>query len=150
MKYGISRAVLDQILAHAAENPAVEVCGLLLGEGRTILSALPAANVAATPASRFELDPVALLAVHKAQRGGGPEMLGHYHSHPNGVACPSPRDAEAAISGTLWMIVARHEAHLYESVDIGPVAGRFRACGLEIGPGRVAQASLPRHKGRDS
>ena len=34
-------------------------------------------------------------------------MIGHYHSHPSGVAAPSPTDAAcAAPDGTLWLIVA--------------------------------------------
>lgn len=67
----------------------------------------PCENIAANPADTFEIDPAALIAAHKAQRAGGPRLIGCYHSHPNGVGEPSARDGESAWgSDTLWLIVA--------------------------------------------
>jgi len=132
MKCGISRAVLDQIFAHAAASPDEEVCGLLFGTAARIDAAEPVANVAPEKARRFELDPARLLAAHKVARSGGPAMVGHYHSHPGGRAEPSRFDAEEAVTGSLWLIVAGPEAGLFEAVDEGPVHRRFRQCELEI------------------
>lgn len=134
MKCGISRAVLDQIFAHAATTPDEEVCGLLFGVLGRIERAVPAANVAAERARRFEIDPAALLAAHKAARTGGPLMIGHYHSHPGGTPVPSRFDAAEAVSGSLWLIVADGKAGLFEAVDEGGVHQRFRQCELEIAP----------------
>jgi proteasome lid subunit RPN8/RPN11 len=78
---------------------------LLLGQGDRIARVVPCANVAAEPWHRFEIDPAALIAAHRAARGGGAAVIGHYHSHPTGLAEPSPRDAaDAAPDGSIWLI----------------------------------------------
>ena len=40
-------------------------------------------------------------------------MIGHYHSHPNGSAEPSPRDLAAAEPGRLWLIIGGGVARLW-------------------------------------
>ncbi|GAA0671837.1 proteasome lid subunit RPN8/RPN11 [Sphingomonas insulae] len=126
MTVTIASELVGQILEEAAASPAVEICGLLLGEGDRITRALPCRNVATDPARRFEIDPAALIAAHRAARGGGPRIVGHYHSHPGGVAVPSARDAaEAAADGTLWLIAAGGVLRGWRAVADGPVEGRF-------------------------
>jgi proteasome lid subunit RPN8/RPN11 len=112
MKVGISRALVEQIMSFAAAE-AHEVCGLLLGTDR-IEAILPAANVAPDPARHFELDPAVLIAAHRAARTGGLPILGHYHSHPSGVAAPSATDAACARpDGSLWLIVGGDDVRLW-------------------------------------
>ena len=62
------------------------------------------------PARHFEIDPAALFAAHRAARDGGLELLGYYHSHPEGHPVPSATDCEHA-SGDhrVWAIVASGE-----------------------------------------
>lgn len=68
------------------------------------------ANVAKNPASNFEIDPAALFAAIRAERDGGDQIIGHYHSHPAGSTEPSARDAEMALDiGRIWLIVAGGE-----------------------------------------
>ncbi len=99
-------AIAAMLNAAAAANP-LECCGLLLGHGTRIETAVPAPNVAPDPARHFEIDPAALLAAHKAARTGGPQVLGYFHSHPNGLTRPSATDAaSAAHDGRIWAIVA--------------------------------------------
>lgn len=115
----------DDLRAAAAASDD-EVCGLLLGRDGRVEQALACRNVAATPATRFELDPAALLAAHRAARGGGLAVLGHYHSHPSGDATPSPRDgADAAPDNSLWLIVARDVVTAWRAVANGALHGRF-------------------------
>jgi len=103
----IASAALAAIRRHAAAHPRAEICGLLLGVDGRIDEARPARNVAASPADSFEVDPAALFAALRAERAGGPALIGHYHSHPAGPARPSARDAAAAAGdGKLWLIVA--------------------------------------------
>ena len=122
----VSTDLLRLIRAEAAASPEVEVCGLLLGRDGRVEEARPCRNVAADPARRFEIDPAALLAAHRAARAGGPAILGCYHSHPSGHAQPSARDAAAAEpNGWLWLIVAGEELRGWRAVDGGTVWGRF-------------------------
>jgi proteasome lid subunit RPN8/RPN11 len=85
-----------------------EACGLLLGTEARIETVAPTANVASDPAHHFEIDPAALIAAHRAARDGcGPQVVGYFHSHPNGLARPSATDdASAARDGRIWAIVA--------------------------------------------
>ena len=106
MKAEISRTVLDAIRKHAAAEPDREVCGLLFGTERRVDGVMAAENVAADPERRFEIDPAALFAAIRAERAGGPKLVGYYHSHPKGPAAPSDTDrASAAPDGKLWLIV---------------------------------------------
>ncbi len=137
MGVGISRALLAAILADCAVDPAVERCGLLFGTDAAIAAVRPCANVAAAPARRFELDPAALIAALRAERAGGPRLVGHYHSHPDGQAMPSATDAAAAApDGRLWLIVAGGGVRAWRSVtdrqDGALRHGRFAAVDLVV------------------
>lgn len=120
MKVAISRAAMNAIRAHAGADPAREVCGLLLGAPGRVEDARPTANVAPEPACHFEIDPAALFAAIRAERGGGPALIGYYHSHPSGVAEPSARDAaDAAGDGKLWLIVGGDTVRAWRSGAAG-------------------------------
>lgn len=105
MRIAIAAALLERLRAEAAAAPEREICGLLFGSLDRIEAVQPAANIAADPSAWFEVDPAALFAAHRAERAGGPVLIGHYHSHPNGRADPSPRDLAAAEPGRLWLII---------------------------------------------
>jgi desampylase len=106
MKLRISRALQMQMLAEAAASPDVEVCGLLFGAGDAVSAIQPCTNVAPNPARQFEIDPAALIAAHKAERAGGPRLIGCYHSHPNDVLTLSPDDLASATEGQIWLLIA--------------------------------------------
>lgn len=132
MAIAISRMLLDQIQAIAAADRA-EVCGLLLGATGRIEAIAPAANVAPDPARHFELDPAALIAAHRAARAGGAQIIGHYHSHPSGVAAPSATDAAcAAADGSLWLIIAGGDARLWVAQGDGAGGVRFAPATLRV------------------
>jgi desampylase len=126
MTVRISRALLQRILAHAAETPGEEICGLLFGEPDRVAAIEPAANVAPDPSRHFEVDPARLFAAIRAERAGGPCLVGHYHSHPSGACSPSATDAQAAVEpGRLWLIVAGGEAAAWRERPGGSVQGAF-------------------------
>lgn len=128
MTFRIATDLVDAIVAEAAATPEIEVCGLLLGRGRTVEEARRCRNVADDPSCRFEIDPAALLAAHRQARAGGLPILGCYHSHPSGLAEPSARDAAAAVpNGWLWLIVAGREVRGWRAVEAGHRRGRFDA-----------------------
>lgn len=112
MKLQISSHLQQQLLDHAAGDPAHEVCGLLLGaavaaDAARVTALVPAVNVAADPHRRFEIDPATLLATHRQARSSGDRIIGHWHSHPDGRLAPSRRDAARATdNGQIWLIIA--------------------------------------------
>lgn len=107
MHLDIHEHVLADLMQAARDAYPCEACGLLFGTGSEIQTAVPTANVAADPARHFEIDPAALIAATRAARQGGPQVVGYFHSHPNGLARPSATDAaSAARDGKVWVIVA--------------------------------------------
>lgn len=104
----ISRATIDDIVAHARESAPGECCGLLLGQDDdAIVQSVRAANIAADPTRRFEIDPQDHIDARRAARGRGLAVLGFYHSHPRSSAEPSPTDlAEATYPDHLYLIVS--------------------------------------------
>ncbi|MDG5750062.1 M67 family metallopeptidase [Qipengyuania sp. XHP0211] len=120
MTVDISSALLDQLLAEAEASHPNECCGILLGEGERIGAILPAANVHPDPATHFEIDPQTLIDAHRAGRLGGPQIVGYYHSHPNGGADPSATDAAMAPGdGMVCAIVAAGRIAFWRSGDAG-------------------------------
>lgn len=120
----ISPALLDELVAHALEDPANEVCGVVAvadpgsraepdaggGEGAGDASAravrvLRANNRYASPL-RFEIEPQELLALSNACEELG-ELGAIYHSHVRSAPYPSQTDINFAANwpGVEWVIV---------------------------------------------
>ncbi len=108
MTLQVASELCDALVAKAAAAHPRECCGLLFGgarEGR-IDAIAPAENIHPNPEAHFEIDPQALIDAHRAAREGGPELIGYYHSHPDGNARPSATDAAmSAGDGMIWAIV---------------------------------------------
>lgn len=107
----LSANLQAQILAEARAVLPNECCGLMEGvrEQDTIrVTALhPTANLSPDPLSGFEINPAAHFHLLRTLRGTGREIVGCYHSHPNGRAEPSPRDrANGCEGGFVWVIIA--------------------------------------------
>jgi proteasome lid subunit RPN8/RPN11 len=115
MAVTLTSSVLKLMLAHARRAHPMECCGLLTGAAPDrIDTALPARNIAPDPARHFEIDPQALIDAHRAERQGGLQLLGYYHSHPTGLAQPSATDrAQASGDGRLWAIIGGSEVTLW-------------------------------------
>ncbi len=126
MKIAIASTALTTIVDHAAAVLPEEACGIVTGDAATIRLALPTANVAATPHTAFEIDPTVLLRVHRDARAGGGQVIGWYHSHPDGVGEPSLRDAARAVEdGKLWLIVADGSVSAWRVAARAALHGRF-------------------------
>lgn len=83
-------------LSREAAEPAREYCGLLAGGAGVITHVFPARNAAPNPATAYEIAPIDVFRIVREMREAGLELLGIYHSHPNGKNQPSPRDIESA------------------------------------------------------
>ncbi len=126
----IQRRLYERLIEEARAAFPHECCGLLLGRFGRIQTLQTTSNVHPTPATHFEIDPAALITAHKAEREGGPRILGYYHSHPNGRAEPSPTDrASAARDGKVWAIVAGTQIRFFRDGEDG-----FEALSYEVAP----------------
>jgi proteasome lid subunit RPN8/RPN11 len=87
-----------------------ECCGLIEGlykEGVARATALHPTRNLSSDVDRFEIDPAEQFRLMRNARERSAEIIGCYHSHPNGRAEPSPRDVDSAgEEGFLWLIAA--------------------------------------------
>jgi proteasome lid subunit RPN8/RPN11 len=107
----LAPALQANLLAVARTAVPNETCGLLEGmrEGIvvTVTAIHPAANIAGNPRDSFAIDPAFHFSLQRALRGTGREVLGCFHSHPDGQAVPSRRDRDnGCADGFVWIIIA--------------------------------------------
>lgn len=94
-----------------------EACGLLVGEDDNgtlrVARLVPADNVASDPLRGFEIDPATRFRLHRELAGGGERLVGHWHSHPTGVAEPSATDRAMQYEPELcWLICGVSETEI--------------------------------------
>jgi proteasome lid subunit RPN8/RPN11 len=120
MALHLSSSDWRQLLHWAEMAGDHECCGILRGEGDRVSALELAQNVAADPTRHFEIDPAALFSAAKDVRSGGIPVLGFFHSHPNGMAVPSPTDiAQAAPDKYIWLIIAAGAITAWQPVVVG-------------------------------
>jgi proteasome lid subunit RPN8/RPN11 len=88
--------VLSGLVGLSQSASGQECCGLLAGQEGAITRIFAANNVASDPAKNYEIAPQELFRLMREIRAANLELLGIYHSHPNGKNEPSPRDIELA------------------------------------------------------
>lgn len=104
----IQRRHIDSLLAAVAGSTA-EICGVLIGRRApqvVVRGIVPGRNLHGQPQQHFLLDAQTLLLADAQARAAGDEILGFYHSHPNGSALPSPHDRRDAWPGYVYLIIA--------------------------------------------
>jgi [CysO sulfur-carrier protein]-S-L-cysteine hydrolase len=108
----IARALLDDLLAHALEDPANEVCGVVAVDcdpstpSRQAVRVHRAVNVHASPL-KFEIDPKELLDLYQRIEFEDGDLGAIYHSHVRSAPYPSQTDVNFAAHwpGVEWIIV---------------------------------------------
>jgi proteasome lid subunit RPN8/RPN11 len=107
----ISRALYDQIVAHAHADPN-EVCGMVAGRDGEATRLLPVRNVHENPGRAYQMDPNEQFRAQESIDAAGEELLAIYHSHPPVGAYFSEEDMKQAYfgdqlawPGTLYIVV---------------------------------------------
>jgi proteasome lid subunit RPN8/RPN11 len=127
----LAEALITQMTQHALLAYPEECCGFLvgtIGSPKMIERIVPTANAVRTQrAARFEIDPLAWLAVDQAAADEGMEVVGFYHSHPDCAARPSRIDVERAWPVYSYAIVdvRRHRTRGVRSWVLDANAERF-------------------------
>ncbi|HUO08015.1 MAG TPA: M67 family metallopeptidase [Phycisphaerae bacterium] len=107
----IADELRQQMRACASAEYPRECCGILVGrvdgEDVDVVQVIAASNVAegARLRDRYTIEPLAIVRADRAARGGGMEIVGYYHSHPDHPAVPSKTDRELAWEGYVYVIV---------------------------------------------
>jgi proteasome lid subunit RPN8/RPN11 len=89
---------------HVSRRLPQEACGMLAGKNDRVELTLGIRNAERSPV-RFRMDPRAQWRAFQRIEAAGLDLVGIYHSHPNGPDHPSPTDiAEAAypVAQVIW------------------------------------------------
>ncbi len=102
----ISRALLDEMVAHARRDAPNECCGMIAMREDQAVAIHEATNVAASPL-RFEVDGREIIEAQDAFEDEGAELGAIYHSHTRSEPYPSQTDVNFAAGwpGVEWLIV---------------------------------------------
>lgn len=121
------RLMEEEVSRHAPE----EACGLLAGRDGRAWAALPVTNALHSPV-RFSMDPREQLRAMTWIEEQGLELVGIYHSHPQGPPAPSATDlAEDAYPGVLYVIWFR-SGQGWQARAFAIDAGAVQEVGLRI------------------
>jgi len=110
MTLQLAPALRDRIREHLTAAYPEEGCGFLLGTdggAREVRQVVGARNTSAERHSHhFTIAPEEFLAADRHARQSGLDVLGFFHSHPDGVARPSSTDVEDAWPWYSYVIVS--------------------------------------------
>lgn len=128
-----SYEALGSIFEQVKYFTRVEAGGLLAGRGNVVLYNLAIDNAAADQACEFAIALKQMADLMDWIAEEGVELIGSYHSHPNGNAQMSSADAAMARSTGMLLIVAPGSPWQWRLWD--PVAGG--EVGFAIAPPRA-------------
>ncbi len=108
----ISRALLDDVIAHAREEYDAECCGMIAyaqsePSGETVATRVHRAKNVFASRKRFEIDGKEVLRTIDEFEDAGSELGAIYHSHTHTAPYPSQTDINFAANwpGLEWVIV---------------------------------------------
>jgi len=130
----------ERMLRQATAEAPLECCGLLAGKEEQVQRLFPMRNAAHSPV-RFTLDPQEQFDIFNAMEERGLELLGIYHSHPNGPASPSRTDIAEAAYPVVNLILSPVQAPAETPRQV-PAAGQWQVRGFWIEAGRVVEVPL--------
>jgi proteasome lid subunit RPN8/RPN11 len=101
----ISRALLDEIVAHARADAPNECCGMIAARDGAAVAVHRARNAAASPL-RYEMDGMEQYRIQTAIEDAGLDLGAIYHSHTRSAPEPSQTDINLAFyPEALYVIV---------------------------------------------
>ena len=127
-KLVLTRKDWQRMRRHVSRCLPLEACGLLAGKKGRVESTHGIPNAERSPV-RFRMEPRAQWRAFQRMEADGLELVGIYHSHPNGPETPSPTD----IAENLYPVVQI----IWYRVD-----GRWRGGGFRIEGGRATEITL--------
>jgi proteasome lid subunit RPN8/RPN11 len=125
----ISRALLDEIVAHARADAPNECCGMIAAQDGAAVAVHRARNAAASPL-RYEMDGMEQYKIQTAIEDAGLELGAIYHSHTRSAPEPSQTDINLAF----------YPEALYVIVGVADAEPDIRA--WRIVDGQVSEATL--------
>ena len=103
----LPRPLVNKILAHAQQNPEIEVCGLIGNSSSNKKNYYPIDNIADNPSCRFLMDAPQQISAIKKMRDKQQQLFAIVHSHPSTNATPSQLDIdESSYKDVFYIIIS--------------------------------------------
>ena len=107
MPLRLPRPLVNKILAHAQQNPEIEVCGLIGNSSSNKKNYYPIDNIADNPSCRFLMDAPQQISAIKKMRDKQQQLFAIVHSHPSTNATPSQLDIdESSYKDVFYIIIS--------------------------------------------
>lgn len=90
----LPRPLINKVLAHAQQNPDIEVCGLIGADEHSAKDYYAINNIADDPRYHFLMDAPQQISAMKEMRDRQQQLLAIVHSHPEAAARPSQLDID--------------------------------------------------------
>jgi proteasome lid subunit RPN8/RPN11 len=126
----LTREQWERMQAHVEAAAPLEACGMLAGKDGRVSEVLPVTNQLQSPA-RFRMDAIEQVQAFDRFDREGLELLGIFHSHPNGPEYPSVTDIEEAAYAVVYIIWSRTQGN-WTARGFGIVDGQAREVNLEL------------------
>jgi proteasome lid subunit RPN8/RPN11 len=127
-KLTLTRKTWQAMRRHVSRNAPKEACGLLGGIHERVEWSQGIPNIEQSPL-RYRMEPGAQWRAFQRMEANGLEMVGIYHSHPNGPDHPSRTDITANMYPVAHIIWYREN-------------GRWLARGFRIENGEAVEIAL--------
>jgi proteasome lid subunit RPN8/RPN11 len=128
----ISRALLDEVIAHARAEAPNECVGMVASRDGEAVAVHRAANKAASPL-RYEIDGMEQYRIQSAIEDAGLELGAIYHSHTRSAPEPSQTDINLAFyPEALYVIVGLKDAEAADVRAWNIVDGKVSEAQLEV------------------
>src|SRR5699024_5574310 len=95
----IDSSCLERLMALAQAAYPEAGCGVLLGSEQRVRQVWSLTNIAAQARDRYEIDPLEYLAAERRADRENLQIMGIWHSHPDGLPEPSGEDLNEAWPG---------------------------------------------------
>ena len=115
---------------HVRRRAPLEACGLLAGRNGRVELVVGVRNTARSPV-RYLMDPRQQWNAFEKFEQLGLELLGIYHSHPNGPSRPSPTDIKQAMYEAVQVIWSRQEGEPWQADGFWIAAGKVSKVTLQ-------------------
>jgi proteasome lid subunit RPN8/RPN11 len=121
-----------EMISHAQSALPNEACGLLGGSAGRVQAVYPGANAERSPV-RYRMEPKEQLRAMDAIGLAGGDVVGIFHSHPQGPPVPSPTDlAQAYYPQAVYIILARQESGEWQIRGYNLSNGQSRKVALQV------------------
>lgn len=102
-------------LRRMARQTREEICGFLLGTQSQVTQAIAVRNVHPEPTTAYRIHPKDSLWALRKARKENLQVLGVFHSHPEGPATMSAVDRREAHPGWHYLVLGRERESIWEA-----------------------------------